>query len=163
MVETKFGVDNLPGVEDKIELAELLEKEMVCLEGFYHGKTAGIDVIGILRGGLSLIYSDRVEKVDFEKIDSYFLLINTGVVGSTKKAIALFNENLNLDLEANTKLIDEIGDLTIELRDLLLEKNLSKNPEFTKKIQRNHEILAQFGVSHDALEAVVISFVVYNS
>ena len=125
MVEENFGVENLPGNQDKLELIDHLESEMICLEAFYHGKTSGADIKAILRGGLNLIFPDKVEIIDFGTIDCFFLLINTGIEGSTKEAVALFNKTLSAKPEAHNLLLEEMNSLTLEIKEFLLKPNFS--------------------------------------
>lgn len=47
-----FGINKLPEADDHTEIIQVMEQPIIELERFYHGKTSGIDVKTVLRGGI---------------------------------------------------------------------------------------------------------------
>lgn len=117
-------------------------------EQFIHGNPSGIDVSQVL-ADTPLLFSktDGACELNF-KLDSYMLIIDTGVVGITKNAVARVKENF----ETNKKYIDLLGEITEQVIPHLKNKNLEKTGEY---MNIAHTYLQKIGVSHSSNDYVV--------
>lgn len=147
VLKDMLGNHSLPKFEDKEEIIKILEKSMIDLERFYHGKTSGVDVKTVIRGGFCYFY-DNMKKVENLKLsDSHntkLVLIDTNIKGSTKEAVEIFSKNL--DKLNKEEILNLIENLTNEVKGKIQEENFSENFDFKELILANHKELDSMGI-----------------
>ncbi|MDO4813634.1 MAG: mevalonate kinase [Gemella sp.] len=117
-------------------------------EKFIHGNPSGIDVSQVL-SDKPLLFSkeEGAKELDFT-LDAYLLIIDTGVVGITKDAVARVKENY----EQNKSAIDKLGDICLEVIDPLKNKDIEKVGSY---MNLAHTLLDKIGVCHPSNNEVV--------
>ena len=117
-------------------------------EKFIHGSPSGIDVNQVL-SDTPLLFSKEhgAKKLPFS-LDSYLLIIDTGVVGITKHTL----EHVKDNLKTYKPYIDELGSITKKVIKPLKEKNIDLIGEYMYKA---HSLLQKIGVSHKKNDEVV--------
>lgn len=154
-----FGIDTLPADEDKDAHIAILQDSMIELEGFYHGKTSGIDIKTVLRGGLCYFTEnlkicesinmwsneDCVEQNQNGTIK--LLLVDTCVTGSTKQAVENVKKYLETlpDNVAAGKMSD-IGQITERIKAELEEPKFNLKKDLGELIELNHKKLDELGI-----------------
>ena len=117
-------------------------------EKFIHGNPSGIDVNQVL-SNTPLLSSkkDGAIPLDFN-LDSYLLIIDTGVVGITKETLKHIKQNFK-----NYKsYIDELGEITEKVIEPLKNKAIDVVGAYMYKA---HNLLQKLGVSHESNDDVV--------
>lgn len=129
------------GMKNVKEIADKCEK-------YIHGNPSGIDVNQVM-SDTPLLFSkqDGASILDFS-LNSYLLIIDTGVIGITKNAVARVKENYKI----NKNYIDELGTITEKVIPHLLNKNID---EIGKLMYNCHNLLQKIGVSHEKNDDVV--------
>lgn len=129
---------NLPNIR---EIANKCEK-------FIHGNPSGIDVNQVL-SDTPLLFSkeDGAKPLEFN-LNSYLLIIDTGVVGITKKTLKHIKDNL----EEYKPYIDQLGKITEQVIEPLKNKEIKIIGDFMDKA---HSLLQKLGVSDKRNDEVV--------
>jgi len=155
---SQFNLDShLPGPSQTKEIRDLLQEDMIILEGYYHGKTTGVDIKTILHGGCNYLSNEGFHSLNGHKINS-ILIISTENEGNTKEAVSKFGEYLLSDPDARKKKITRMGQITSRIKDLIQEKDFQEESEFNELIEENQAILKEFGVSSENSEKIVLQF-----
>lgn len=117
-------------------------------EKFIHGNPSGIDVNQVM-SKTPLLFSkkDGAIPLDFN-LDSFLLIIDTGIVGITKNSVSRVKENF----EKNKIYIDRLGNITEEVVIHLKNKNVN---EVGNLMNEAHKLLQKIGVSHKKNDEVV--------
>ncbi|AME09001.1 MULTISPECIES: mevalonate kinase [Gemella] len=117
-------------------------------EKFIHGNPSGIDVNQVLSDS-PLLFSkkDGSEILNFS-LNSFLLIIDTGVVGITKKTLKHIKDNF----KQYKKYIDNLGKITDEVIPYLKDKNIDVIGEY---MYESHKLLQKLGVSHKSNDEVV--------
>lgn len=125
-------------------------------EKYIHGNPSGIDVNQVLSDS-PLLFSktEGASKLEFN-LESYLLIIDTGVVGITKNAVERVKNNFN----KNESYINDLGNLTEDVIPFLI----NKNPDIVGKyMTKAHNLLKKLGVSHEKNDEVVEICLVNNA
>lgn len=128
----------------KAKIREIADK---C-EKFIHGNPSGIDVNQVLSDTPLLFSKENGAKQLPFSLDSYLLIIDTGVVGITKYTV----EHVKNNLRTYKPYIDELGNITKKVIKPLKEKNIDLIGEYMYKA---HSLLQKIGVSHEKNDEVV--------
>ena len=117
-------------------------------EKFIHGNPSGIDVNQVL-SDTPLLFSkkDGAIPLDFN-LDSYLLIIDTGVIGITKETLKHIKQNF----ENYKSYIDELGEITEKVIEPLKKKAIEIVGDYMYKA---HDLLQKLGVSHESNDDVV--------
>jgi len=117
-------------------------------EKFIHGNPSGIDVNQVL-SDTPLLFSkkDGAIPLDFN-LDSYLLIIDTGVIGITKETLKHIKQNF----ENYKSYIDELGEITEKVIEPLKKKAIEIVGAYMYKA---HDLLQKLGVSHESNDDVV--------
>lgn len=161
MISKNIGeesISHLPSPENREELLSILIEDMITLEHLYHQKSSGVDIKTVLNRGVTFIEGKFINKIASSKLNQV-LLINTGVVGSTKEAVSTFAKFREEIVDADQK-IKEIGQITRDIRSEICENNFWNNEKFQNLIKRNQEILSEFGVSHPENQKAVSKIII---
>ena len=117
-------------------------------EKFIHGNPSGIDVNQVL-SDTPLLFSKKegASELDFD-LNSYLLIIDTGVIGITKETLKHIADNYN----KYEKHIAELGEIT----DLVIEPLKNKDIDLVGQyMYKAHDLLQKLGVSHASNDEVV--------
>ena len=117
-------------------------------EKFIHGNPSGIDVNQVL-SDTPLLFSKKegASELDFD-LNSYLLIIDTGVVGITKETLKHIADNY----DKYEKYIAELGGIT----DLVIEPLKNKHIDLVGEyMYKAHDLLCKLGVSHASNDEVV--------
>ena len=117
-------------------------------EKYIHGNPSGIDVNQVL-SDKPLLFSKKegAKELNFN-LNSYLLIIDTGVVGITKHTL----EHIKNNYASYKKYIDELGNLTEDVIVHLENKNIEIIGQY---MNTAHTLLQKLGVSHKANDEVV--------
>ena len=117
-------------------------------EKFIHGNPSGIDVNQVL-SDTPLLFSKKegASELNFD-LNSYLLIIDTGVVGITKETLKHIEDNY-VEYE---KYITELGEITDSVIEPLKNKNIDLVGQYMYKA---HDLLRKLGVSHTSNDEVV--------
>ncbi|MBF0714225.1 mevalonate kinase [Gemella sp. GH3] len=117
-------------------------------EKFIHGNPSGIDVSQVLSNS-PLLFSkeDGAMPLNF-CLESYLLIIDTGIIGITKDTVSRVKKNFS----NNKQYIDDLGKITEEVIPYLLNKNIEKVGYYMDKAQY---LLSKIGVSHSNNDEVI--------
>ncbi|MGX7112040.1 mevalonate kinase [Gemella cuniculi] len=117
-------------------------------EKFIHGNPSGIDVNQVL-SDTPLLFSKKkgASELNFS-LDSYLLIIDTGVIGITKETL----EHIGKNYEKYKKYISELGNITEKVIEPLKNKNINLIGEY---MYMAHSLLQKIGVSHKSNDDVV--------
>ena len=117
-------------------------------EKYIHGNPSGIDVNQVL-SDKPLLFSKKegAKELNFN-LESYLLIIDTGVVGITKHTL----EHIKNNYENYKIYIDELGNLTEDVIVHLENKNIEIIGQY---MDTAHTLLQKLGVSHKANDEVV--------
>lgn len=127
---------------------ENIKKIADTCEKFIHGNPSGIDVNQIL-SNKPLIFSKNygAEVLNFS-LNSYLLIIDTGVIGITKDAVLRVKKNYT----KNKKYIEKLGEITEKVIPYLKNSDVKVVGEFMNKA---HSYLQKIGVSHSSNDEIV--------
>ncbi|KAL7692614.1 putative ribosomal protein S5 domain 2-type [Plasmopara halstedii] len=126
-------------------------------EVILHGTPSGADNTVACYGG-TLLYQ-TLPDMSFERIqcplDQFrFLLVNTCVPRSTREQVAIVRKRYDSDREAVQKQFDTIKQL-VEKFVALSEQKVLTEEVLGQKIEHNHQILVNLGLSHPQIDEVV--------
>lgn len=166
-----FGIDTLPSDDDKEAHISILQKSMIELEGFYHGKTSGIDIKTVIRGGLCYftdnlktcntinLWKNEDSPREDESSTIRLILIDTGVQGSTKEAVSMVKKYLDTlsESEAESKMT-EIGEITQLIKKELESPKFNLRKDLGDLIEKNHQKLNNLGICKDSNNKIVRYF-----
>lgn len=117
-------------------------------EKFIHGNPSGIDVNQVLSDS-PLLFSKKEGAKNLEfKLNGFLLVIDSGVVGITKKTVARVKENY----DQCSVYIEELGGITEKVIPYLLKSNIEKVGSY---MNRAHYFLQKLGVSHSSNDEIV--------
>ena len=117
-------------------------------EKFIHGNPSGIDVNQVL-SDTPLLFSKKegASELNFD-LNSYLLIIDTGVVGITKETLKHIADNY----DKYENYIAELGGIT----DLVIEPLKNKDIDLVGQyMYKAHDLLQKLGVSHVSNDEVV--------
>ncbi|GIW23555.1 MAG: hypothetical protein KatS3mg068_2562 [Candidatus Sericytochromatia bacterium] len=143
----KFGV--------KISEKELFDDAMK-IEKIYHGNPSGIDpAVIIYEKPLFFIKNKKKEFINI-KNEFNIIIVNSGKKAFTKNVVnSLYNRKEKKPYFYN-KIIDEIGEVTFEIKKLLTKKSFNFLCELSKLIDYNQKLLKKLGVSNKLLDELII-------
>lgn len=117
-------------------------------EKFIHGNPSGIDVNQVL-SNTPLIFSKEEGAVPLKFcLESYLLIIDTGVIGITKDTVSRVKQNIT----ENKKYIEKLGIITENVIPHLLNNDVEKVGYYMDKAQ---SLLKKLGVSHISNDEVI--------
>lgn len=137
----------------QVELTDALLNQFVNVsEVIAHGNPSGLDAL-VVRSD-EAVYYVREQRPEFFSIDlpGYLILADTGVEGETIKAVADVGKLVDTSYEIGGKLIDELGVLTEEARQLINQKDILTLGEVLNQAQNR---LKKLTVSNDTLDLLV--------
>ena len=122
------------------------------MESIVHGKTTGVDVMTVVRGGFLHVKAAGVEQL---QVDEPFviILVDSGMRARTIDAVNLVRHKVEAGTGKQT--IEQIASVSKKLADIVRQKDFVADSGFIQSIQTNHELLAQLGLSNEKLEAIV--------
>jgi len=129
-----------------------LEPVFIEMEGIVHGKTTGVDVKTVVRGGLLYITSAGIEEL-YPPTPFEALLIDTGLRVKTADAVKKVQEKVAK--AGGAFLIEKISETTKAIKALLVSHDCSTHTALFSKVAHNHNLLSQLGLSNDKIEEVV--------
>lgn len=147
----------------KINEEELFENVME-IEKLYHGKPSGIDPTVIIYEKPLLFI--RNKKKDFIDIKNKFnlIIVNSGKKASTKNVVNALYRRREKNPKFYNKIIEEIGELSLEIHKLLINKNnFNFIGEFAELIDYNQKLLKKLGVSNNLLDELIIKLNNYGT
>lgn len=152
MIEEVGCTAALPNPESRAEVLAHLEPVFIEMESIVHGKTTGVDVKTVVRGGLLFITSAGIEEL-FPASQFDILLVDTGLRVKTADAVKKVQEKV---LKAGGGfLIEQISETTKAIKALLCSHDCPTHTALFSKVAHNHNLLAQLGLSNEKIEEVV--------
>jgi len=143
---------------------EELFKDVMKIEELYHGRPSGIDPTVIIYEKPLFFIKDK--KKDFIDIKNKFnlIIVNSGKKSSTKNVVnSLYNRKQKRP-DFYNKIIDEIGNITLEMYKLLSKKNeFNFLNQFSQLINYNQTLLKKLGVSNKLLDNLIIKLNSYGA
>lgn len=122
------------------------------MESIVHGKTTGVDVKTVIRGGLLYISSAGIEDL-FPQSQFDILLVDTGLRAKTADAVKKVQEKV---LKGGGEfLIEQISETTKAIKALLSSHDCSTHSVLFSKVAHNHNLLSQLGLSNEKIDEVV--------
>lgn len=142
----------LPDPESRADVLAHLEPVFIDMESIVHGKTTGVDVKTVTRGGLLYITSAGVEELHpASQLD--IVLVDTGLRVKTADAVKKVQEKVANG--GGALLIEQIAETTKAIRALLGSLATCSHAALFSKVAHNHNLLAQLGLSNERIDEVV--------
>lgn len=130
---------------------ELLIEEANWAEQIAHGKPSGIDTQTIVSNKPVWFHQGKVTTLNPLALKGYMVVIDTGVKGSTKKAVEDVH-NLCDHNEQYMRFIEHIGNLVYEANEAIERHDFNQLAHVFELAQDN---LRKLTVSHDNIEALL--------
>jgi mevalonate kinase len=121
-------------------------------EKFHHGNPSGVDNTVIAYQRPVYFIRDNTPEFLHVKAPFHFILADTGVPASTSQAVAGVRKRWQKDTAGYEKLFSQIGQITEQVRDCLLNGNVCACGEL---LTQNHLFLQKIGVSCRELDLLV--------
>ncbi|KAJ9115449.1 hypothetical protein QFC22_005207 [Naganishia vaughanmartiniae] len=144
------------------EQATLINEWAFLAEKVIHGNPSGIDnAVAVRGGGLTFERAINGKSGGMKNLQGFksvrLLLTDTRVPRQTKLLVAGVGERMTADPAWGTRMMDGIQSISDEAQALLTDVTKSRGDFVTglsSLLDRNHEYLAELGVSHPALELI---------
>lgn len=149
----------LPDPSSKEMVIEHLQPVFIQMETYIHGKTKGGDVKTVVRGGFLKIEPESIQSIPSTG-NFAILLVDTGVKAKTSMAVAKVISKV--DEGPGKQIIDQIGTLTSQIAELLVEPEFETSPAFISKISTNHELLTELGLTIEPIDEIISVFSSYG-
>ncbi|KAJ9094961.1 hypothetical protein QFC21_005753 [Naganishia friedmannii] len=142
--------------------ATLINEWAFLAEKVIHGNPSGIDnAVAVRGGGLTFERAINGKQGGMKSLQGFksvrLLLTDTRVPRQTKLLVAGVGERMTADPAWGTRMMDGIQSISDEAQALLTDVSKSRGDFVTglsSLLDRNHEYLAELGVSHPALELI---------
>ena len=137
-----FGLNELFGT--KKNTTELI-KMATNIEHIFHGKSSGVDIQTVVKGGVVYINNDYTTKVAHQ-IDEIWI-INTGQPSfSTKNVVIDVSDNFS----SSNKIWKEIGEITSDISEIM-----SSREKVGIKIAHNENCLEKIGIVTESVKTFI--------
>ncbi|WP_314011083.1 mevalonate kinase [Pseudostreptobacillus hongkongensis] len=113
-----------------------------------HGKSSGLDLQIIANSKPIIFEKNKGIKLFNFNLSKYLVIANTGIKGNTKDAVSQVANNI----EKNMKYIDELGNITEDAINSIVENNVYLLGKLMRKAQEN---LRKLGLSNDNIEKLI--------
>lgn len=133
------------------EISEQTTFDLVqAAENVTHGRSSGVDAVTVGALGPLLFQAGRAKELSVG-CDSLFIIADSGVIGSTKKAVGLLREGFQRHAGAQERFVRRASELTEEARLALAD---GKPEELGTRLTEYHGLLRAAGLSTDRIEAM---------
>ncbi len=122
------------------------------IEKIHHGTPSGIDNTVITYAKTLFFIKARASEFILPGEPLTLVIADTGIKGSTSKAVADVKLGFNTEPEKFGMLINQIGELVYSSKDFLINGDLRS---LGNNLTKNHELLREMGVSCDKLDLLV--------
>lgn len=129
------------------ELFELVQS----VERVAHGTPSGLDARAVVADDAIWFHAGEVTQLH-TRTRPRLLLADTGLKGHTAQAVTTVRERRSIEPERINRMLDAIGEITVQARGVLETGDLE---HLGALLTTNHSILADLGVSHERLDALV--------
>lgn len=128
-----FGMNELFG--GKKSVSELINAA-TSIENIFHGKSSGVDIQTVVKGGVLYVNHNSVNKIAHQ-IDEIWI-VNTGCPSFSTKNVVM---NVFDNFASHDELWREMGEITSDIAEIMLSKE-----KVFKKIAHNESCLEKIGI-----------------
>ena len=128
-----FGISEL--FDNEKNTTELLQLA-TNIENIFHGKSSGVDIKTVVKGGMIYLDKNNVKKIAHQ-IDEIWI-VNTGCPSFSTKSVVM---DIFDNFASSSKLWYEMGEITSDVANIMTSKE-----KVYKKIAHNESLLEKLGV-----------------